>query len=319
MRAKLLIVLLVIGWVSISCTSIHSASNSEVSNKEYPAINSFSVVDAKVSELVSKYGSDEVLLVSDLDNTLLAMNQNLGSVQWYDWQKTLAKDDQVKLEVGDRGRLKIQWLLYAISEMHKPETNLDNYINHIQSQKVATIVLTSRSPQARDASIRELERNGYLFNTTELVIHPKNWLSGPYCPFASGTVSRTSKQCSFNSGDQVKFDLSEDEVKAARKGVRPVTYSEGIFMTAGQHKGVMLKTLLQRADRTFKGIVFVDDAIKHVENVFHSFKDTSTEIVSFHYTKEALNVDTFNTSDKEKQKTTQEWDSLRTIFNDVFK
>ena len=31
---------------------------------------------------------DQVLVVFDIDNTLLAMEQGLGSDQWYDWQKT---------------------------------------------------------------------------------------------------------------------------------------------------------------------------------------------------------------------------------------
>ncbi len=39
----------------------------------------FSKVVEQVDGFVSKYTSDQVLLVVDIDNTLLAMNQHLGS------------------------------------------------------------------------------------------------------------------------------------------------------------------------------------------------------------------------------------------------
>ena len=38
-------------------------------------------------------GKENVLVIFDIDNTILAMEQDLGSDQWYDWQKELQRHD----------------------------------------------------------------------------------------------------------------------------------------------------------------------------------------------------------------------------------
>ena len=44
-------------------------------------------------QLADSHGKDQVLVVFDIDNTLLAMEQDLGSDQWYYWQKDLQMED----------------------------------------------------------------------------------------------------------------------------------------------------------------------------------------------------------------------------------
>ena len=61
--------------------------------KESYSTADFSRVVDKSKELVEKYSKENVLVVVDVDNTLLAMNQDLGSDQWYNWQSGLLKDD----------------------------------------------------------------------------------------------------------------------------------------------------------------------------------------------------------------------------------
>ena len=43
-----------------------------------------------------------------------------------------------------------------------------------------------------------------------------------------------------------------------------MSYANGMFMTAGQHKGIMLLTLLNDATRDIKAVVYVDDNVRHV-------------------------------------------------------
>ena len=45
----------------------------------------------KASELRFKYGGKNVLVVFDIDNTLLKANQSLGSDQWFEWQAEAIK------------------------------------------------------------------------------------------------------------------------------------------------------------------------------------------------------------------------------------
>lgn len=50
----------------------------------------------KTSELRLKYGAKNVLVVFDIDNTLLKANQPLGSDQWFEWQAEAIKQTSVE-------------------------------------------------------------------------------------------------------------------------------------------------------------------------------------------------------------------------------
>src|SRR4051812_20257981 len=80
---------------------------------------------AEVAAAVVKYAHtiepERILLVLDIDNTLLAMDTQLGSDQWFEWQKFLLDHEpNSKLLVADSfaGLLDAQGLLYNLSHMH---------------------------------------------------------------------------------------------------------------------------------------------------------------------------------------------------------
>ena len=50
-------------------------------------------VAAAVEQFADQFGPEHVLLVLDIDNTLLAMNNDLGSDQWFEWQKYLLENE----------------------------------------------------------------------------------------------------------------------------------------------------------------------------------------------------------------------------------
>jgi hypothetical protein len=95
-----------------------------------------------------------------------------------------------------------------------------------------------------------------------------------------------------------------------------VSYEDGIFMTAGQHKGVMLLTLLYHSDRDIKAIVYADDNVRHVGSVFSSAVDRNLDVSSFHYTKEDTRVQKFQYGDKSD--VTRRWHRLRDTVQAVF-
>ena len=49
-------------------------------------------VTADTLNLIERTDKKNILVVFDIDNTLMAMEQGLGSDQWYDWQKHLSKE-----------------------------------------------------------------------------------------------------------------------------------------------------------------------------------------------------------------------------------
>ena len=218
----------------------------------------FSRVKEQVDRLVAKHTEEQVLLVVDLDNTLLAMNQDLGSDQWFDWQSGLQRDHPYSPDLVATtfsGLLQAQGMLFALSGMHAPEPELPTLIKQIQEAGVTTVVLTSRGPELRNAAQRELLRNNYDFATSALHIYEKRGLFTPFDPNRPDT-----------------HGLSAEIIQKIESRLSPVTYANGIYMIAGQHKGYLLRTLLARAipsrgtlheARTFRAIVFVDDHERH--------------------------------------------------------
>ena len=265
------------------------------------------VVD-QVDEFAEEYGAENVLLVVDLDNTLLAMNQDLGSDQWFTWQEALQNSDQAHPELVASdfgGLLEIQGILFALSRMHPPEPGLPDMVEDLVTRKITTVVLTSRGKEFRDAAERELKRNKYNISPSTLEIHEKRGVFSPY------SAEHPDKH---GLNAEIIDDLGSP---------RRVTYSEGIYMTAGQHKGYMLKTLLSRSTRAsadkpfahFKAIVFVDDHQKHVDRMQEAFAGVSIDLATFRYSREDGNVEKFNKSTKHH--VIRDWDLLNGFIQTV--
>ncbi|WP_160148222.1 DUF2608 domain-containing protein [Rubripirellula obstinata] len=266
----------------------------------------FSRVQQQVNRFVKKHGAEKVLLVVDIDNTLLAMNQDLGSDQWFSWQESLLENDPANKDlVADTFEelLRAQGMLFALSEMHPPEPDLPAMLKQIQASDVTTIVLTSRGPEFRDAAQRELGRNGYDFSLNNLSIREQRGNFKPY---------------DFQRPD--KHGLSIEIIAALGIKPRDVTYANGIYMTSGQHKGYMLKTLLARTTNKvdtddFKAIVFADDHPKHVVGMQEAFEDDEIDVATFRYSREDGNVANFNQSSK--QHAAYDWKRLHEFIGRV--
>ena len=144
--------------VSIAwCLTFASAGASE-----YRAINDFRAVANEVQRSEERVGPEHVLVALDIDNTLLAMDEPLGSEQWFDWQVYLLNKDPTSPQLVAstfEGLLEVQGRLYELGRMHPPQSDLPSIIKDIQSRRVATIVLTARGNEFRAS--------------TE--VDPKNW------------------------------------------------------------------------------------------------------------------------------------------------
>ena len=214
---------------SVAQQASTSEAASGVSTKESFSTADFKRVVEKTEDLVARYSSDEVLVVMDIDNTLLAMNQDLGSDQWFTWQsKLLSSEPESPDLVADSfdGLLDVQGTLFSLSKMHPPEPKLPEHVAAIQKLGPQTVVLTSRGYAFRNAAERELERNGYELASSALRIQETRGLFMPFDPERPEAHGLSST---------IIADI-EDRLGA-------VTYANGIYMTAGQHKGYMLRTL----------------------------------------------------------------------------
>jgi hypothetical protein len=264
----------------------------------------FADVARAVRDYAERYGPRRVLLVLDIDNTLLAMRQPLGSDQWFEWQRFLIEHqpDSPHAVAGTfEGLLEVQGLLYNLGRMRPTQPDLPVLIARLQGRGIYTLVLTARGDEFRVATERELSRNGFDFAQSALPV--RGIPQGLYLPY--------------DLEDPEADGLTRREVAAFRLGApRPVSYSSGIMMTAGQAKGAMLLSLLHRSVVATEAIVYVDDNIRHVGFVFAAIAGRGHEITAFHYTREDVNVKRFQYGDKGE--VTRRWRTLKRVMNEVF-
>jgi hypothetical protein len=275
----------VVAWCALAALILsHWATSARAS--ELRPTKEFADVAAAVNRHVEDFGAEHVLLVLDIDNTIMAMNQDLGSDHWFEWQNYLLQNEPASpFLVADNfaGLLEVQGILYNLSHMHPPEANQPALIARLQERGVSTIILTSRGPEYRVATERELKRCGYDIAATALRV--RDVPGGSYLAYDPEEPQEDGL-----TADEIKtFELNEP---------RPVSYENGVFMTAGQHKGIMLLTLLHHAKRDVQAIVYVDDNVRHVGNVFSAAVDRNLEVSSFHYQHEDVRVQRFQYGDK---------------------
>ncbi|HVT27317.1 MAG TPA: DUF2608 domain-containing protein [Lacipirellulaceae bacterium] len=267
------------------------------------ATTDFAGVAATVQRYAEQYGPKHVLLVLDIDNTIMSMDSDLGSDHWFEWQDYLLKNEPNSPHLVARtfpGLLEAQGILFDRGHMHPTEAGEPPLIAKLQKLGIATVLLTSRGPEYRADTERELKRCGYDFARSALPVHdvPK----GEYLPY--------------DPAKPEKSGLSPAEVAKYKLGPpRPVLYTHGVFMTAGQHKGIMLLTLLDKADRDIKAIVYVDDNVRHVGSVFSAAVQRNIEITSYQYQHDDVRVQRFEYGDKTA--VDQAWQTVKQSLHEV--
>lgn len=264
-------------------------------------------VKKKAEEYGQKYKPQNVLVVFDTDNTLLAANQELGSDQWFTWQEDMIFGNKKEAEKKDlvspsmHGLLQIQGLFFTLSKMTPPESISPQIVSDLQNSGYKTIVLTSRGPEFLFSTLRELYRNGYSFKSHSIgggQLH----LGHQYPAYDQSTIT---KNLSITTSDFPKYKIKD---KAPH-----VIYSEGVFFTAGAHKGLMMRLLLEETKFQPKAIVFADDKIRHVERMAEAFAKTPIQVSSYLYQKEDPKVEAFNKSDKKN--VIKQWNDLLESMN----
>lgn len=216
-------------------------------------------------------GAENVIVVFDIDNTLLAMEQGLGSDQWYYWQKDLAGEDPCSpLLVSDR--LAVQGALFFASAMRATQPDAAEQVRRIQDAGITTIALTSRGPDYRLQTFRELRRQDISFWPTALP--PKRGWADAFLP---------------------------------DNGIRPALYEDGVFLTAGQHKGEMMKALLAKTGTGWpQVIILVDDKPGNLDDMMEAFGGSGTRVHAWRYTREDPVVAAFDPDEADLQ-----WQALR--------
>ena len=86
-------------------------------------------------------------------------------------------------------------------------------------------------------------------------------------------------------------------------------------MAAGQHKGVMLQTILARAKQELTAVVFIDDHDHHTRRVHDVLSRHGIDVTTFRYSHEDARVERFRKSDK--REVTDKWRRLQKTLDAV--
>ncbi|MBD64695.1 MAG: hypothetical protein CME62_05785 [Halobacteriovoraceae bacterium] len=269
--------------------------------------DSFKEIETKALEYGHRFGHHNVLIVLDIDNTLLTMPQNFGSDQWFNWQyencigKKKMPDFCITSSMGEF--LDLQGQLFALSDMNPSDDHVVKVVNNLQNKGFKVILLTSRGPEFRSATQRVIKKNNMDFR--KRAIGPKDGYAATYRPYELNNLK--------------PYGITKDEaIVADLKTSRDVSYQNGIFMGSGQHKGIMLKTLLKKTNTHPRGIIFADDHEKHTQSMQAIFgKRKNISLTTFHYTKIDPVVEKFNKS--KKQDVIQDYKSFKEMKEIIFK
>ncbi len=264
--------------------------------------NTMSDVVSKVQEKVSSYGTDNVLVVFDIDNTLLTSITDLGSDQWYTWQEGLMKDPNCRptcVATESSKLLEAQALLYTIGKMKTTEVDLPVKIKTLQEMGVKIVLLTSRGSNVRNLTESALKSNG--LNFAPSTINSAADVPSDYIPYDINDLSRSG--------------LTSEDVKTASLGpARAVSFMNGVYMTSGQNKGIMLKVLLSKYGINPKAIVYADDLQKHVDRM-QAIMGNLTDLTTYRYGGVDENVQRFN--DGDKSQVTNDWYKLQSTLREI--
>lgn len=252
-------------------------------------ITEFNVAVKVVEQKVAKYGAENVLVVLDIDNTLLTSDIDLGGDIWYQWQREkLAVKPTEKQKINDCFYEDAIGLLYQLGTMHLIDTLVPAYVESWQNSEITTFALTSRSPSYRQATERELRKNNFDFTKNPLKIEGELIYNVDYNKYQS------------------------------------ISYINGVMMTTGLNKGEMLAYILAQSPKKFKAIVFVDDSEKNVINLKEKYQTVKNiDFSILHYQKVEEDRKQANNgvviTKKQALKMNKDWNKTNRVLNHIFK
>ena len=231
-----------------------------------------------LEKIISTYPLQETLLVLDNDDTVTKMPcdkegncQYLGGAAWFSWQEDLL-GTKSPYRVADTfpELLQVSALLFNISDMQLTNKQLPAILSKLTNGGLRILMETARGYENASSTERQLkalnlEHTQYenvldLFQKNSLKINNLSSIAGPFHP------------CKIANA-------------------RPVIYQQGVMYLSGQNKGVMLKCLIQHYQKhspnapKIRNIIFIDDTLKNVEDVYEAFKNEPEFMVNaYHYT-----------------------------------
>ena len=200
--------------------------------------------DLKDAALLDQQSKVKTLFVFDIDDTLLTSETFFGSDYWYEWQKYISEHHS---HLPVPCRFDVIAVNYETATQKATQADAPQLFNGIKSDK---LFLTARSPINRGATERELKKAGYQLP-----------------PMLGGA----------------RDGIISDWRSADGKKTTTVSYHHGIYMVAGQDKGVSLLLLLDKLKANYERVVLVDDGQHNIDAMQHAMKQANIVFHGIHY------------------------------------
>lgn len=236
--------------------------------KLYPDVKDLNQVVTQIAQ--EKVNRNKILVIFDIDDTLLESVNFISSVKWYNWQRGRAVFSNYGRPIKIRPEQKyncIFSMLGTLFEMGSTVATQKDASQIIQQLAHYDLVyLTARTTIYRSPTERELINNNLSIDEHQL-------------------------------GENILHFMLDDGHRTAK-----VTYEKGIAMSSGLNKGKVLKALLKKLNKSYEVIYFVDDSQKNIDNMNQVWKDSKSLVHLFHYTRVSKNISQqeIATSDKAK-------------------
>jgi len=219
----------------------------------------------KVQEIRSMHEIHEditpqTLVVFDIDNTLMSPTGNLGSDQWFFYLKHLyglqGLGEKESLDKANRIWNKTQELITV-----KPvESDTPAWIQSLQKKGIKTMALTARSLHVAETTKKQLRSIQVQFTPT-----------APY--------SKT-------------LTLQKDELHSPDQAL----FTDGILLIGERNnKGLVLEAFLKKIGYIPEKILFIDDKVKHVDNMEKVLASLSIPYFGYRYAALDAQVEAFKT------------------------
>ena len=271
----------------ISAVAFASSAQAKVNVIE---ANRYQQIEHHINTLDEKYGAKNVLVVFDIDNTLLTTgSSDLGGDIWYQWQTgklpiKASKKEKVACLYSDTIPM-----LYQLLPMKLTEPAVKSVITDLTERGNTFFALSSRGPENRAATERELNKQGLDFSQHSLA--------------PAGATQAPIYVKTFH---------------------RPTSYLNGVALTSGADKGKYLDFLLKKTARKFDALIFVDDGKHNIDAVsreFHIDKYQSMDTQLIHYTKvvdDRIKANGAVLTQKQADKMAQDWQKLKQTLDAIY-
>lgn len=248
-------------------------------------VNSFLELEKLVNDINM---STSTLIVMDDDDTLTMMPcdktksdkfcQYLGGPAWYAWQDDLLKnylehneDSEYRVADSEKQLLDIAALLLAMNNMPYTDENIPDVLTKLSKKGVRLMVETARGNSNVASTVNQFENR----------------------PTSDGDFMSLIQDNSLLFGTRNTPSLASPFLACNIPGSRAISYQQGVMYVSGQNKGVMLKCILTQYENntvasgngySISDIVFIDDTLENVVDVYETFKnDKQYKTHALHY------------------------------------